>query len=823
MQLDPTECPGCHKFQQEIEHLFTVIEVLKSNQELGTKSPLTSLAVETPFDTSQEIAKHANEANDLSTAPESSLVDQVLSNNTEAESEIEVDVSSELSEDPTTPSIPPVIEHRIPLRRHSVTLQLSALEHAPPPPPIPEQPRTRHYAPRHSISELESSNQIYHEQSFYSFLGHTDKDTSSASLDALFKYAIVLAGPSPAKPRRNFFAAISDRLRGADFRRTRSMPEGQQLQRQDPSSTELTTFGIDSSTPTKAKAQAGGGLWLTRSRMQPPGPTLELVTEEPTPVLLSPQKRSGWFSNLMTNGLRGGSGNTTPLSPGSALSPARTPAEAPETPKANAVASKMLAIFPPPVTDSPEVPELEGLVEICFPYGDKLPQSRDYSLPQLRRTLQERHRTFRSADATFVLTLASTSAASPSEMSYAICVRCPLFPDDDDQARNEDLCAPSTLSVPLPAQCCICLVTPFPFFNLFFKVLYGIAVLWDIKRRNHNECRASLTSTGGDDSSEGQDVDSVARPLGMKDFIAHFHGVMERLREMKFPPMGGWSRMVLSPAITPLSFHRPHCESADQERRVLLLEYAAPILFGLLSVDQVLFLLGCLCCERKVLLVSEHVNMVSACVLALTTLLHPLQWAGPVITVLPPRLEELLEAPVPLIAGRVSTTVLGSDAPQGRPMNGVIEIDMDRNDLRMHDEDMMMYHELKLPDCDELVHELRPHAEQLFQKLDDLDFPSAQQAEACERLCARIHNYIASICAQAVGDVDTKASDDALGDLSSPRRNSELTGAFVDQLRETQMFSDYRLLHQDHIAEEESGEDDSFADDDDSDTNVEDQ
>lgn len=364
-------------------------------------------------------------------------------------------------------------------------------------------------------------------------------------------------------------------------------------------------------------------------------------------------------------------------------------------------------------------------------------------------------------------------------------------------------------------------------------MLYGIVVLWDVKRREHVERSASRSSVGSvTDTDQDDDTNySYIRPLGLKDFVAHFHEVMERLRGMRFPPMGGWSRMVLSPSITQLSFHRPHSEDAEQERRVLLLEYAAPVLFGLLSVDQVLFLLGCLCCERKVLLVSDHVNAVSACVLALTTLLSPLQWAGPVITVLPPRLEELPEAPVPLIAGRVSTPA--TSGASSIPMRGVIEMNMDRNDLRMHEEDMMVYHELKLPDCDELVHELSRHAELLFQRHDEPDFPSAQQAEACELVCARIQGYLESICALTITEEEGARRLDASGEMetdsasatattatSSTGRCSTLVAAFVEQLRQTQMFSEFRLHHEERDAEE-GGEGDDDGDDD-SDTNIED-
>uniref|UniRef100_K3WZS1 UDENN domain-containing protein n=1 Tax=Globisporangium ultimum (strain ATCC 200006 / CBS 805.95 / DAOM BR144) TaxID=431595 RepID=K3WZS1_GLOUD len=306
-------------------------------------------------------------------------------------------------------------------------------------------------------------------------------------------------------------------------------------------------------------------------------------------------------------------------------------------------------------------------------------------------------------------------------------------------------------------QCCLCLLSPYPFFSLFFKVLFGVAVLWEEKRKAHTTNYALALK---------DKQLPLPTPLALSDFVAHFQTILSRLQQMRIPSMGGWSRMVLSPDITQLSFHRPHSESVAMERRTLLIEYAAPTLFALLSVDQVLFLLGCLCCEQKVLVVSDHVNIVSSCVLALITLLGPLQWAGPVITVLPPRLDELLEAPVPLIAGRVS--INSASIPEFstlvKPMKGVIEMNMDQNNLCMHSDDLMNYHELKLPGCDALVHELAYFASQLFAKHSDPEFPTVQQAEACDIICTRIHRHFDFLCSLALGE------NSKIGDVGVRRR-----------------------------------------------------
>ncbi|KAG3112198.1 hypothetical protein PI125_g8458 [Phytophthora idaei] len=649
---------------------------------------------------------------------------------------------------------------------------------------------------------------------------HVFTDIDDSSLGDLFKYAVVLAGPAPSKPKVKQRLSFTDRFKPLDLQRIRNPQESlEQIEHQE---SPTDNSNRPRSAPVGKKKVAspnGGSMWSLKRQSQ------AILDEERVP---SPLRRAaaGFFSNL---GLRSGGPSSAPSTPPLPPPPAPVKATTPPPPRPPP-ASKLLCVYPP---HAGEVQELEGLLEICFPYGEEPPLTRDFSLSQLKRSLQERHRTYRSPDSTFVLTIAS--ASNPTEITYAICVRCPLFPDkDDDNCDPADSKSEETQSLADgPAQCCLCLLSPYPFFGLFFKVLYGIAVLWNTKRREAVMAKKDKTS----DSL----TTMLEKPLGMLDFVEVFQGVMERLKEMQIPSMGGWSRMVLSPKVTHLAFHRPHSESLVVERRHLLLEYAAPTLFGLLSVDQVLFLLGCLCSERKVLVVSDHVNIVSSCVLALITLLHPLQWAGPVITVLPPRLDELLEAPVPLIAGRVSinSASIGNFSTLDRPMRDVIEMNMDQNSLHMHDEDLITYHELKLPECDELVHELEPYSALLFGKHEAPDFPTVQQDEACKIMCARIHHHIESICALAMTEIDTttlirndyfdQLSDRSSSDTSSPsrvsitrlgadRRCSAMVADYINRFQGTQMFSMFNLQAQD--AQNESDEGDVDRDDSENDGHV---
>jgi hypothetical protein len=656
------------------------------------------------------------------------------------------------------------------------------------------------------------------------------------SLGDLFKYAIVLTGPM-ARPKKNAFSAF---FKNNDFRRAKSLQDGggpsgdgaisRKASIANGSSTSTLPQGKIADCPPPLSinvivAPAPPPIKILDNVVSPDSSRAKVIEANKVLPPGSPMKRPGWLSNIVPPRFRAGSTDVPASSqlpkPNEAVKieiaepPKKQATAQPPTVKVDPTKPRMLAISPPPGKGG--VVEFEGLVELCFPYGEKLPPLSDFSVANLRRTLQERHRTYRSPNSTFVLTIASVN--HPTEITYAVCVHLPLFPDDESGTGPENLDANGEK---LPSHGCISLLSNYPFFSLFFKVVFGIASIWESRRKEYVQDFAIAL----------KEKKAPPTPLTVKDFVDHFESVMNRMKEMRVPAMGGWTRLVLAPQYTPLSFHRPHSESVTAERRMLVLEYAAPVLFAQLSVDQVLFLLGCLCCERKVLVVSDHANIVSSCVLALTTLLQPLQWAGPVITLLPPRLDELLEAPVPLIAGRVSINSAGipNFSTLTKPMNGVIEMNMDQNNLCMHEEDLMLYHELKLPGCDALVHELQHHSSLLFERHLSPDFPSIEQIQACDAICSRLHRHMESICSLATGEA---TSLDVASPLycASPRRQastsndepvwtrrcSEAVQDYMRRFQDTQMFSMFQLQRQEEREEHGLATEDDDDDDDPSD------
>ncbi|CCI44349.1 unnamed protein product [Albugo candida] len=686
----------------------------------------------------------------------------------------------------------------------------------------------------------------------------SDSETQANFIEQAVIVATPLAAPlSVVSPTRiispsNILAGVKNlttRSQAADISRTHTVPEESKVPTALPRCLETDSPSMTSSAEIEMSAMTMSAFLDGRNNDKRKS-DLRISIPSPTNGSQNGSTASGkrnWISHLIPHRFRSptassgssGSFEKIPLSPTAA-------AKEPQGPK-------IVSMYPH--NFGRNCKDIEGLTELCFPLGDSpssVTQAQwDFSPKNLKRLFQERHQSICQLDATFVLLLPDSVDAN--RVTYAICMITPILSDEEERrvlklTKGDATDGQKERQLSLPRQCCVCLLTKWPFFKLYFKVLYGIAAVWDTRK-----CQliANLESTPTHDNAQEKNW------LAWSDFVDIFEQSMQRLRELQLPRMGAWSNLDFFSDMTQnkwpaIAFHRSHTQSFAAERHELMLQYSAPTLFSTLSMDQIAFLLGCLCCELKVLLVSQHVHIVSACVLAFATLLHPLQWAGPIVTVLPSRFaEDLLDAPVPLLAGRVSsfqkcmengplpisptisTSRNTSSSPRQldqdeiqtvpfstllRPMKGVIEMNLDHNTLCMHQDDLLQYHKFKLPGCDALVHDVHSASKQLFgkQRKNSLEFPNVMQSEACDQIILKIREQIEAICLLAmtlsssscalVQHVceETARREPLMENVPKHhlvhRRSSESVIEYVRRFQETQMFSTYKnSLHDEEV------------------------
>lgn len=100
-------------------------------------------------------------------------------------------------------------------------------------------------------------------------------------------------------------------------------------------------------------------------------------------------------------------------------------------------------------------------------------------------------------------------------------------------------------------------------------------------------------------------------------------------------------------------------------------------LFRCLTIPNIVMLLEYLLAEFRVILVSSHTSMLKLASSALLSLMWPLEWSGIHIPVLPTRLMEFLDAPIPYICG-----IVRKNDNLNLPLdNDFVMVDLDANEL----------------------------------------------------------------------------------------------------------------------------------------------
>ena len=115
--------------------------------------------------------------------------------------------------------------------------------------------------------------------------------------------------------------------------------------------------------------------------------------------------------------------------------------------------------------------------------------------------------------------------------------------------------------------------------------------------------------------------------------------------EVPAPPPGAFE-VQLEILNTPIRFWAP---PANQPIAYVSLPFQ--VLFECLDVSNVMFTWYALACERKVLLVSRQVSLLTVCCEILCSLLFPMKWSHLYIPVLPRSLCPMLDAPMPYLCG----------------------------------------------------------------------------------------------------------------------------------------------------------------------------
>lgn len=150
--------------------------------------------------------------------------------------------------------------------------------------------------------------------------------------------------------------------------------------------------------------------------------------------------------------------------------------------------------------------------------------------------------------------------------------------------------------------------------------------------------------------------------------------ILNICEEVPAPPPGSFE-VQLSILDTSIRIWAP---PADQPIPYVSVYYG--VLFECLDIGNVLFAWYTLACERKILLVSSQLSLLTVCAEILCSMLFPMRWSHLYIPVLPRFLTPMLDAPMPYLCG-----ISRENFPHavGDISDETVVVDLDRNIITM--------------------------------------------------------------------------------------------------------------------------------------------
>ncbi|KAF4142626.1 DENN (AEX-3) domain-containing protein [Phytophthora infestans] len=380
----------------------------------------------------------------------------------------------------------------------------------------------------------------------------------------------------------------------------------------------------------------------------------------------------------------------------------------------------------------------ESLEHFCFPAGIQTTTSITSN-----EKPSETSESFKEGE--FFVLMISGGGTQGQSIQFAMCMKgLVTIPSSTDDGKYRLL------------PICYCAIVQIPFISFFRALLQGLL----------DNLRNELGSSGDTDSSSTLSSIVTDKHAGLIDDI------LRRLQKISLPDKGfSMSVKVFPSPRSELILARPHKENALDEKVALLLQWALPLLLSRLSIDRLLQILSLLLLETKLIVVSDEIPLLSSSTLGLASLLHPLVWAGPLISVLPPSMHEYMEAPVPLICG---VDELPRDFECSK---GTCILYLADNRMQLHSDDEVAFRSILMPESENLSCDLTRFIKQTLGQetgaLRDSVTPLSTHL-VIHRVRKHIERLISSC---------TRTRDHAL-DASEMR--------FVDQLMQTQMYQKYR-------------------------------
>lgn len=218
---------------------------------------------------------------------------------------------------------------------------------------------------------------------------------------------------------------------------------------------------------------------------------------------------------------------------------------------------------------------------------------------------------------------------------------------------------PAPASYDFESPVCYAFISKFPFHELFFNIIYEIINTERVLRMEMMDTTELLPYDTDSHNGTGIGKQASTREIDRQTYVylqrSLLEEILSKVSALPVPGYGDSLRFNVSQYLSlPLTFSRPMPNAFTVgEHMASASNWALPVLLSWIPYEALVWVIGLVLCEAKVIVVGTEVGMVSCAISGILSLISPLKWVAPLIPILPLKHFEFVESPVPLLAGLV--------------------------------------------------------------------------------------------------------------------------------------------------------------------------
>jgi len=224
------------------------------------------------------------------------------------------------------------------------------------------------------------------------------------------------------------------------------------------------------------------------------------------------------------------------------------------------------------------------------------------------------------------------------------------------------------------------------------------------------------------------------------------------------------------------------------------------LLFSVLKPHDIFEIICNILLEHSIVFVSKNANLLTSAILGCCALISPFKWEHPIIPIVPYKMLELLEAPVPFLVGMLKSNAEGLGFTKDIWCQQTVIVLLDTGKIHICPSDGEISKLVKTPSLGGLEKVLEPYFisfEKNRKKATGLCYhPTAGQLDAMTMICRKIRIALEKIIVEGLPKEGKRKGNGVLdittmGGLAVEKSENEYDREFLKRFGETQMFATF--------------------------------